>query len=114
MFPLLSALGIPAEELPAGPDQAASCIARMAKTIAQRSAPGALIVRRGTFTPRKAVTHSDSTLRLSRERAIELVIAATRPDDWVVCTTGMASRELFELRERHAEAVAERQAPAAR
>jgi len=63
-----------------------------------RSGPVALVVRKQTFAPFKMAksVHEDSPL--TREAAIAAVIA-TLPDNIpIVSTTGMASRELFELR----------------
>ena len=59
----------------------------------------ALVVEKDTFdsyTLQKAETND---LSLSREEAIRIVTAATGPRDVIVSTTGMISRELFELRE---------------
>ncbi len=57
----------------------------------------ALVVKKGTFDTYKL--HSpDSSLQLSRERAIELVASSVTSDDVIVSTTGMISRELFEYR----------------
>ena len=96
---LLAALDIPAEELEATPEAARRCLARAVQSLQDRSAPHALIVRRGTFTPRKRAPEATQSNSFTRERAIELVTAAAG-EDLIVCTTGMASRELFELRQR--------------
>ena len=60
----------------------------------------ALVVRKGTFSeiniePEYPKLH----LPLSREEAITSIIKHTNTDDKIVATTGMISRELFELRE---------------
>ena len=59
----------------------------------------ALIVRKGTFDDYALQKQMVSSLPLSREEAIKIVVDKLREDDIVVSTTGMISRELFEYRE---------------
>ena len=59
----------------------------------------ALIVRKGTFEDYALQKQTLSSLPLSREEAIKIVVDKLRKDDIVVSTTGMISRELFEYRE---------------
>ena len=59
----------------------------------------ALIVRKGTFEDYVLQNQTISSLPLSREEAIKIVVDKLREDDIVVSTTGMISRELFEYRE---------------
>lgn len=59
----------------------------------------ALIVRKGTFDEYILWSKSTTSLPLSREEAIKIVVDKLREDDIVVSTTGMISRELFEYRE---------------
>ena len=63
-----------------------------------RSGPVALVVRKQTFTPFRLADAIDEETLISREAAIAAVIGALPDDVPVVSTTGMASRELFELR----------------
>lgn len=58
----------------------------------------AFVIRKGALTYTGKPDYSDP-YRMSREAALEHIVAVTG-DDPVVCTTGKASRELFELRER--------------
>lgn len=61
----------------------------------------ALIIRKGTFSaPDITSATSQEPLALSREEAITTIVAYTQKEDKIVATTGMISRELFELRER--------------
>lgn len=63
----------------------------------------ALVVRKGTFTaPNIPTTVTPEYLQLSREEAIATIITRTLRTDKIVATTGMISRELFELREQRA------------
>lgn len=59
----------------------------------------ALIVRKGTFEDYVLQNQIVSSLPLSREEAIKIVVDKLREDDIVVSTTGMISRELFEYRD---------------
>ena len=61
----------------------------------------ALVVRKGTFSaPDILTTSATEHLPLSREEAIATIITHTHTTDKIVATTGMISRELFELREQ--------------
>ncbi|MDR2601341.1 MAG: phosphonopyruvate decarboxylase [Spirochaetaceae bacterium] len=106
-LPLLETLEVPClvmkgEEaaLSAELDEAFSALKR-------RGVPFALVARKGTFSPYKGAAPADGlnsmiskTLVMSREEAVEEIILSS-PDDFFFCTTGMASRELYELREKH-------------
>lgn len=62
--------------------------------------PFALVVKKGAFEPyAKAKTKDYGTL--SREEAIKIVLSLMEPDDIVVSTTGMISREVYENRKSH-------------
>ena len=68
-------------------------------TIRETNGVYALIVRKGTFADYVLQNQTLSSLPLSREEAIKIVVDKLREDDVVVSTTGMISRELFEYRE---------------
>ncbi len=63
-----------------------------------RSGPVALLVRKQTFAPFKLLKPKQEDRRLTREEAITAVIGILPDYVPIVSTTGMASRELFELR----------------
>lgn len=65
-----------------------------------RSGPVALLVRKNTFTRFDLETSAQEASELTREQAIEQILPVLPPDAVIVSTTGMASRELFELRKR--------------
>jgi phosphonopyruvate decarboxylase len=67
----------------------------------ERSGPVALLVRKQTFTPLKSSYIDQQQYLLTREAAITAVIGALPDDAFIVSTTGMASRELFELRKTY-------------
>ncbi len=65
--------------------------------------PVALLVRKNTFEATHQPDPPDSTATLSREDAIEALLEALPASVPIVSTTGMASRELFELRTKRGE-----------
>ena len=68
------------------------------KYMITKSAPFALVARKGTFSEFKAENSTFFSTALSREKAIEICIKELK-NSVFISTTGMASRELFELRE---------------
>ena len=99
---LLDCLGIPYSVLS---DDESVASAQIADAIAVINAGGvyALVVRKGTFSAPEDVPAAEPSAaadvpELSRESAIQAVAAALGPQDIVVSTTGMISRELFEYR----------------
>lgn len=70
-----------------------------AKEAKKNSKPYALIVRKGSFAPYELQNTTSSNFPLLREAAIEIVINNMNDKDIVVSTTGVTSREVFELRE---------------
>jgi phosphonopyruvate decarboxylase len=94
---LLDTLGIPHTVIAAN-TPAISTVLQQATTAAlKRSGPVALVVRKNTFS-QFDLPSTPSSFELSREEAIKQIVNALPTDVPVVSTTGMASRELFELR----------------
>lgn len=99
---MLESMEIPFEVLDGDPDEA-DRIARAAVNMArERSAPVAILVRKGAFG--KAEEKRQPTPRgedlLEREQAIEVVTDTLPSTATVVSTTGHISRELYEQRVR--------------
>lgn len=105
---LLDCLGIPYSVLS---DDESIASDQIADALAVVNAGGvyALVVRKGTFSALEADPAAEPSAaaqpsaamnvpELSRESAIQTVAAALGPQDIVVSTTGMISRELFEYR----------------
>jgi len=69
------------------------------ETIHKTNGVYTLIIRKGTFDEYVLQNQTVSSLPLTREEAIKLVVDKLQEDDIVVSTTGMISRELFEYRE---------------
>ncbi len=98
--PQLDLLDIPYRILDANSDIHAALDEAFASALA-KSKPFALLVRKGSFAKSGTASLSDLSSRMSREAAIEQVLAALPADAAVVSTTGMASREVFEIRKKH-------------
>lgn len=93
---LLETMGVPYAVLDADWEQQ---VAQALTQIRETNGVYALIVRKGTFEDYVLQNQTVSSLPLSREEAIKIVVDKLRKDDIVVSTTGMISRELFEYRE---------------
>jgi len=66
------------------------------------NSPFALIVKKDTFEEYKPVKNINvnEELFITREAAIEEIINSSLPDEYYFSTTGMASRELYEIRKK--------------
>lgn len=65
--------------------------------------PFAIVVKKNTFGKYVLKNNIHTKLDMSREEAIEILTDSMNSKSVVVSTTGMASRELFEIRERKNE-----------
>lgn len=67
-----------------------------------KSSPYALLVRKNTFSPFVSPDTDGEAMKaeMSREEAIEEILRLSREGEVFFSTTGMASRELYELREK--------------
>ncbi|WP_244834727.1 phosphonopyruvate decarboxylase [Clostridium sp. BJN0001] len=63
----------------------------------------ALVIKKGTFNEYKLKNNKAYDFEMKREEAIEILLNNIKNDSVIVSTTGMASRELFELREKRNE-----------
>jgi len=97
-LPLLDVLGIRHAILSSDEAEAARQTEEAVRFMQATGEPYALVVRKDTFGPYSPAGTDDSPLTLSREKAIQMVAAAVGPQDVIVSTTGMISRELFEYR----------------
>ena len=97
---LLDAMEMPYRILPSEPDEAQACVKGVLAIAAAEKRPVALVVRADTFEPYKSTAKAVSDFQMTREQAVEAVVAALGSNDAVVSTTGKLSRELFEYRER--------------
>ncbi|QDC44346.1 phosphonopyruvate decarboxylase [Methylophilus medardicus] len=103
----LDALGLPHQVMADDIASAHQQIKSLLTQALERQGPVALVVRKQRFAPYQSAQSSTSTpstlaeklpVLHSREHMIQQVVAALPENAAVVATTGMASRELFELR----------------
>jgi len=73
-------------------------IEHVSKISKKESRPCALLVRIGAFEKYKQLKNAASSIALTREQAIEVVISSIEHDAIVISTTGKISRELYEMR----------------
>jgi phosphonopyruvate decarboxylase len=102
---LIDALELPWAVLPEDDDAAAAAMRLAIATARDQSTPYVVLVTKGTFSePRSASPSPQSgptgTEVASREEALAALVAAMGTETVNVSTTGMLSRELFELRQR--------------
>ncbi|MDR0450609.1 MAG: phosphonopyruvate decarboxylase, partial [Treponema sp.] len=64
------------------------------------SGPYALLVQKNTFSPYASQGAEEAAAEMSREEAIEEILRFSGEGEFFFSTTGMASRELYELREK--------------
>ena len=100
---LLETMGIRHEILSKDEAEAARQIAVAAEYMRQTNEVYALVIEKDTFDNYTLKSSTDSNLTLTREEAIETVVECLPTNSVVVSTTGMISRELFEIRERRGE-----------
>ena len=97
---LFETLGIPTEVLPDEEPEALELTRKMVERAKTESRPVALVVRKGLFAEYELQNKRPDIATLPREQAIEGVLRALPEDAVVVSTTGMISREVYEIRER--------------
>ncbi|MDR0706393.1 MAG: phosphonopyruvate decarboxylase [Treponema sp.] len=101
--PLLESMGIPyvimADNESALGEQIELCYEKIAETGGQF----AFVVRKDIFAPYGLQKKRDIEAEMTREEAIEEIVAASGKDEIFVSTTGMASRELYEIRDKRRE-----------
>jgi phosphonopyruvate decarboxylase len=95
---LLESMGIPYAVLEKDENSVNSQIETCFKTISETGSPYALVIRKETFSPYTLQKKEEHEAVMTREEVIE-EIAANR-EGIIVSTTGMISRELYELRDK--------------
>ena len=98
-LPLLETLDIPYTVLSDDPTALDGELEKAKTSMAERSAPYALVIKKGTFDEYKLQNKVKTDFELEREGAIKLVVGQLDAKDILVSTTGKTSRELFEFRE---------------
>lgn len=98
---MLDAMEVPWEELTAEVADVDALVRRSVDGALRREGPTAILVRRGAFGDAGASKPTLEAAALpTREEVLEHIITAIPPGALIVSTTGMLSRELFELRVR--------------
>lgn len=97
-LPLLEAMGIRYEILAGENEEFNQQLLTALEYQKQTGETFAFVVRKGTFDEYKLQKKETSSLQINRETAIQKVVSSLSDDDIVVSTTGMISRELFEIR----------------
>lgn len=97
---MLETLGIPYQIQPDTMEAAEACLETAVRHFQEKSSPFALVVRKETFAPYKLKNTQPNQYELTREQAIVSILEELSPDEIVVSTTGMTSREVYEYRTR--------------
>ncbi len=97
---LFETLGIPTEVLPDDETAALELTRKMVELAKAEARPVALVVRKGLFAECKLQNKKPDISDLKREDAIQAILESIGPEAVVVSTTGMISREVYEIRER--------------
>ncbi len=98
---LLDAMKIPYEILSENEDDLPAQFEKAYKYIKDNNAQYAFVIRKGTFDEYKLVNNIPVEGKMSREEAIEKIMLSADSTTAFVSTTGMASRELYELRDKY-------------
>jgi phosphonopyruvate decarboxylase len=96
----LNILDIPYKVIDKGTTNLNEVLLELISLSITRSGPVAIIVRKGTFSPFKYESEKVQKYPLLREEAIEIIVDNIDKGTPIVSTTGVASRELFEIRKR--------------
>ena len=103
-IPLLEAAGIECIILPKEEEEAAAALRRAVDLTKEKGQPVALIVEKGTFEKSEGTAATPAPEpEMGREEAIEAILNAAPEGTVTVSTTGMISREIYEIRERRKE-----------
>jgi phosphonopyruvate decarboxylase len=97
---LLKVMNMDYSILPTETDAAIATLKDVVKQAKNTSAPVALLVRKDTFSKYSLKGEGDASLAMNREQALEVITDALKTTDTLfVGTTGVLSRELYEIRE---------------
>lgn len=94
----LELLGVPFRVIDSQVDDINLIIGELRDVSERQSCPVALLVRKNTFAPFELASQHEISA-LGRELALKTLLECLPEDSPVIATTGMISRELFELRQ---------------
>lgn len=95
---LLNVMGVNYDVLSQDEEKAAKQIEKAIAIMKATNEVYALVIEKGTFEDYKLQNVEENDLQMTREEAIQTVAASLGKKDVIVSTTGMISRELFEIR----------------
>lgn len=98
---LLDAMSLPYIIMAQNQDELKQQIEYCYSVIKQEGGAFAFVIKKGTFAPYTLQNKKKDISDLTREAAIECIIQNIDKNSPVVSTTGMISRELFELRQKY-------------
>ncbi|MBQ7620473.1 MAG: phosphonopyruvate decarboxylase, partial [Treponema sp.] len=98
---LLDAMKVPYEVLSENEADLPAQFEKAYKYIKENKAQYAFVIRKGTFDEYKLQNNVPVEGKMGREEAIEKIMLSADPTTAFVSTTGMISRELYELRDKH-------------
>ena len=98
---LLEDMGIHYAALSDEQDKALEQIERAFRRMAKTKSPFAFVVRKNIFAPYTLQNTEAVEADMSREEAIEQILRAAPESSVFISTTGMASREVYELRDKY-------------
>lgn len=96
---LIKSLEYPYVILSTVPELARSQLFDIVSVMNTMNSPVVILVRKGTFSAYEPATSNPCDYNMTREEAIKVILSAVCKDDFIVSTTGMASREIYEIRE---------------
>jgi phosphonopyruvate decarboxylase len=99
-LPLLHAMDIPYTVLSEHEDECRAQLDDLLRSVREKNTPHALVIRSGVFAPYALQKKEPDLGELSREEAIAILLGLSASQEIYFATTGMASRELYEIRER--------------
>jgi phosphonopyruvate decarboxylase len=100
----LEIMGVPFEVLGADAADWKGRVSRLIERLRAESTPAALVVRKNTFSvPSRPKEAAQDRAQMTREQAIACCLNVAPHATPVVATTGMAARELFELRKHRGQ-----------
>lgn len=95
---LLNIMEIPWHVIDSSTENIESIIKKTVQQMNDLKGPVALVVRKNTFSDYSLRNMNHSSYTLTREQVIKKLIEMLNINDRIVATTGMTSRELYELR----------------
>lgn len=104
MESLLEACDIPYGILSSDTEDVSGFIKNMVIMAVSKRCPAVILVRKGTFQPYSWKDKPSQDWEMYREQAIEVIVKSCDERCIFVSTTGMPSRELYEIRERNNDA----------